>query len=368
MFRGRSVAASFALLTLGWLVAASGNNVGAAGPSQQPPSVPSSPAASAASPFQPVLQKYCITCHNQTLRTAGLALDTFDVAKPARQSGRLGAGDREAARRLDAAVRDAAARRGDLSRRGRAGWRREIDRAWAANPNPGRISAVHRLNRTEYNNAIRDLFALDLDVRSLLPGDETADGSFDNFADVLTISTAHLERYLSVARQVTRLATGLPPASPGLETFEIPLHVVQDDRQSEDLPFGSRGGIADPLRLSGRRRVPDQGPSAAAVSGLPHGHGLAAAARRPARRQAAEALHRRRRRARAGPPRPATPATANRALPAIPSGKSTCRSTATPDSRSACRSRRDRTSSACRSCGSCGSRKAFRSRCSGAGC
>ena len=120
----------------------------------------------------------------------------------------------------------------------------EIDRAWAAHPNPGRINAVHRLNRTEYNNAIRDLFALDLDVKSLLPGDETADGSFDNFADVLSISTAHLERYLSVARQVTRLATGLPPASPGLETFEIPLHVVQDDRQSEDLPFGSRGGIA----------------------------------------------------------------------------------------------------------------------------
>ena len=120
----------------------------------------------------------------------------------------------------------------------------EIDRAWAASPNPGRINAVHRLNRTEYNNAIRDLFALDLDVKSLLPGDETADGSFDNFADVLSISTAHLERYLSVARQVTRLAIGLPPASPALETFEIPLHVVQDDRQSEDLPFGSRGGIA----------------------------------------------------------------------------------------------------------------------------
>ena len=126
-----------------------------------------------------------------------------------------------------------------------AGWlETEIDRAWAANPNPGRINAVHRLNRTEYNNAIRDLLAVDLDVRTLLPGDETADGSFDNFADVLTISTAHLERYLSVARLVTRLAVGLPPASPGLATYAVPLHVVQDDRQSEDLPFGSRGGIA----------------------------------------------------------------------------------------------------------------------------
>src|SRR5207302_7747193 len=102
----------------------------------------------------------------------------------------------------------------------------EIDRAWAADPNPGRIAAVHRLNRAEYNNAIRDLLALDIDVKPLLPGDETADGSFDNFADVLTISTAHLERYLSVARQITRLATGLPPMNPGLQRFEIPLHVV----------------------------------------------------------------------------------------------------------------------------------------------
>ena len=86
-----------------------------------------------------------------------------------------------------------------------------IDRAWAASPNPGRIGAVHRLNRTEYTNAVRDLFALEFDARPLLPGDETADGSFDNLADALTISTAHLERYLSVARQISRLATGLPP-------------------------------------------------------------------------------------------------------------------------------------------------------------
>src|SRR5262249_28066924 len=129
-----------------------------------------------------------------------------------------------------------------------AGWlETEIDRAWTASPTPGRIAAVHRLNRVEYNNAVRDLFAFDassFDVKPLLPGDETADGSFDNFADALSISTAHLERYLSVARQVTRRATGLPPKSPTLETVEIPLHVMQDDRQSDDLPFGSRGGLA----------------------------------------------------------------------------------------------------------------------------
>jgi hypothetical protein len=157
-----------------------------------------------------------------------------------RQRRALGTRRREAARRVDAAAWFAA-----IAGRLEA----DLDRAWAARPNPGRINAVHRLNRTEYKNAIRDLFALDVDVATLLPGDETADGSFDNFADVLTISTAHLERYLSVARQVTRQAIGLPPASAGLQRFEIPLHVVQDDRQSEDLPFGSRGGIAIPYHF-----------------------------------------------------------------------------------------------------------------------
>ena len=190
-----------------------------------------------------VLDKYCISCHNQKTRTAGLALDTLDAANPnanaevwekviARlQQGSMPPPGRP---RPDAATYHAVA----------SALESEIDLAWAANPNPGRIGAVHRLNRVEYNNAIRDLFALDIDVKPLLPGDETADGSFDNFADSLSISTAHLERYLSVARQVTRLATGLSPAVPKLETFEIPLHVTQDDRQGEDTPFGSRGGIA----------------------------------------------------------------------------------------------------------------------------
>ena len=193
-----------------------------------------------------MLDTYCITCHNQRVRTAGLALDTADVTLPQanpevweRVITRLRAGSMPPAGRPrpDAATYEAVA----------SALEADIDRAWIANPAPGRVNAVHRLNRTQYANAVRDLFALDpraFDVKALLPGDETADGSFDNFADVLTISTAHLERYLSAARQVTRLATGLPRSSPALDTFEIPLHVVQDDRQDEDLPFGSRGGIA----------------------------------------------------------------------------------------------------------------------------
>ena len=189
------------------------------------------------------LDKYCITCHSQRLHTAGLVLEGIDVANPAAHADvwervitKLHARSMPPAGlpRPEAATYDAMADSLEAA----------IDRAWAANPNPGRIAAVHRLNRVEYNNAIRDLFALDIDVTSKLPGDETADGSFDNFADVLSISTAHLERYLSVGRQVTRLAVGLPPTVPTVERFEIPLHVIQDDLQSEDLPFGSRGGMA----------------------------------------------------------------------------------------------------------------------------
>jgi hypothetical protein len=189
------------------------------------------------------LDTYCVTCHNQKLHTAGLALDTVDLTHPAANA--------EVLEKVIAKLRAGAMPPPKMPRADAATYRviaakleNDIDQATLSHADPGRIGAVHRLNRAEYNNAIRDLFAVDVDVKPLLPGDDTADGSFDNFADVLSISTAHLERYMSVARQVTRLATGLPPAQPALERFEIPLHVLQDDRQSEDLPLGSRGGIA----------------------------------------------------------------------------------------------------------------------------
>jgi hypothetical protein len=204
---------------------------------------PVSPPASA---LQAVVTKYCIACHNEKTRTAGLALDRLDATNPGPHAEvwervveklRARSMPPPGRSRPDSATYLAAATELEVA----------LDRAWTAHPDPGRIGAVHRLNRTEYSNVIRDLFGLDplsIDVQSQLPGDETADGSFDKFADVLSISTAHLERYMSVARQVTRLATALPPAHPAVHTVEIPLHVIQEDRQSEDLPLGSRGGIA----------------------------------------------------------------------------------------------------------------------------
>ena len=189
------------------------------------------------------LDQYCSGCHNQKLRTAGLALDTLSAQTPQTHA--------KTWEQVIAKLRSGAMPPPGSPRPGPAAYRsvassieNALDTAWTANPVPGRIGAIHRLNRVEYNNAIRDLLALDIDIKSLLPGDETADGSFDNFASSLSLSTAHIERYLSVARQVTRIATGIPPTSPTLEKFDIPLHVLQDDRQSEDLPLGSRGGIA----------------------------------------------------------------------------------------------------------------------------
>ncbi len=194
-------------------------------------------------PRQTTVQRYCVTCHNSRLKTAGLALDGLDIERPGAHPAEW--------EKVIVKLRSGSMPPTGMPRPDRPtyasliGWLEgELDRAWTAAPYPGRIGAVHRLNRTQYNNAIRDIFALDVDVRAQLPGDETADGSFDNFADSLSISTAHLERYLSVARQVTRLATGLPPTAPALTRHDVPLHIVQDDRQSEDLPLGSRGGLA----------------------------------------------------------------------------------------------------------------------------
>ncbi len=227
-------AATLAVLVAAWLPL---SDAGAQTAFGQPQSV----SASGAADIRAVLDRYCVGCHNERLLTGGLALDTLDAANPAAAPERW---ERVIQKLRTGTMPPAGRPRPDIATYHAVAGRLEaaIDASAAADPDPGRTSTVHRLNRTEYRHAIRDLLALDIDVTALLPGDETSDTGFDNNADVLSISTAHLERYLSAARHITRLATGLPPTGPGFETFEVPLLLLQDDRQSPDLPLGSRGG------------------------------------------------------------------------------------------------------------------------------
>ena len=188
-----------------------------------------------------VLSRYCITCHNQNLKTAGLMLDTMDVQNVP-----------EGAEVWEKVIRKLRARQmppAGMPRPDEATYdsfatylEMEIDRAAEATPNPGRV-AIHRLNRAEYANVIRDLLAIDIDGESLLPADDAAHG-FDNIGDALTVSPALLERYMLAAEKISRLAIGDSTISPVLETYELPDSLVQDDHMNEYLPFGSRGGIA----------------------------------------------------------------------------------------------------------------------------
>ena len=118
----------------------------------------------------------------------------------------------------------------------------DLDRVALAKPNPGR-PVVHRLNRLEYTNAIRDLFALDIDSAALLPVDESGYG-FDNIGDILSISPGLLQRYMFAAVKISRLALGDTTIRPATETYKIPLDLIQNTRMSNELPFKSRGGSA----------------------------------------------------------------------------------------------------------------------------
>src|SRR5262249_5857926 len=120
----------------------------------------------------------------------------------------------------------------------------ELDRNAAAHPDPGRTEGLHRLNRTEYKNSVRDLLGLDIDVENLLPPDLAGggDANFDNIASALPISRSLLERYVSAARRVSRTAlSGKTPSS--VQSFKVPEGVRQDVRL-DGMPFGTRGGLA----------------------------------------------------------------------------------------------------------------------------
>ncbi len=189
--------------------------------------------------FRPVLTKYCVTCHSERLKTAGFSLEAAmagGVADHAElwekvivklRSGTMPPAGRP---RPDASSYDAIA----------ASLESTLDQAERAHPNPGG-PLLHRMNRAEYANAIRDLLAIDVDAATLLPPDDSSAG-FDNVADVLGVSPALMERYLSAAGEVSALAVGDPSILPSSRTY----HVTPDTSQADHLegfPLGTRGGL-----------------------------------------------------------------------------------------------------------------------------
>ncbi len=188
-----------------------------------------------------VFDTYCTTCHNQRAKTGGLALDTLDVDAVSDHTEvlekivrklRTGAMPPAGRPRPEPAVVDSVASSLEAS----------LDRAAVAQPNPGRPT-LHRLNRVEYRNAIRDLLGLEIDPASLLPADNAAYG-FDNNADALMLSPALAERYLAAAAKISQMALGHVRGSALPETVFVPTDRNQGNRFSEDLPWGSRGGLA----------------------------------------------------------------------------------------------------------------------------
>ena len=199
-----------------------------------------------ASPFsasqQELVGTYCVTCHNERLRTAGLSLERIDLDHAGEHAELL---EKVLEKLRTHAMPPASAPQPDKTTREAfvAALEQALDRAAATAPNPGR-PGIHRLNRTEYANAIRDLVALEIDARSWLPPDDTGYG-FDNNADVLSLTPSLLDRYLIAAEKVSQLAIPDPGMRPAVATYQIPYALEQDSsRMSEDLPFGSRGGTS----------------------------------------------------------------------------------------------------------------------------
>jgi hypothetical protein len=207
------------------------------------------PPAEAANPASDVVTKYCITCHNDRMRSGNLTLERVDTDHPERSAETLEkvvvklrsrAMPPPGARRPDNAAYDAA-----------AGWLESaLDLAAAAHPNPGRPAGLHRLNRTEYANAIRELLGVEIDAAAWLPPDSQA-GGFDTNADALSMEPALLDRYLTAAARISRLAIGDATIRPTVERYTAvkgnaneQTWLWQTDRLGEDFPLGSQGGIA----------------------------------------------------------------------------------------------------------------------------
>ena len=212
-------------LTISWLMAAG-------------MVVPAVKAQSHPSDHRAILNQYCVTCHNQRTKTAGLALDTTDLSAIGRDAETW----EKVVRKLRSGMMppQGASHPDDATRNGLISWlTTELDRA-AVNANPGR-PLLSRLNRTQYATVIRDLLSLEVDPAVLLPPDAAAYG-FDNIGDVLGVSPVLLERYMDAAGKVSALAVGDPDIGISSETFRIRQDASQDIHL-EGMPIGTVGGI-----------------------------------------------------------------------------------------------------------------------------
>ena len=239
MFSKRSLIGPLLIVALGWLI------LPLPGVNQVRAASPNAGEAPAATPQRVLLDQYCVTCHNQRLKIGNLALDAVDPAKAGAEPEiwekvirklRLSAMPPPGRPRPDAPATSAFV----------TFLKTEIDRAAASAPNPGRVETFHRLNRAEYKNAVRDLLLVDVDVASLLPADDSDRHGFDNTASMLSVSPTLIERYLSAARKIGRIAVGIPSGGTARETYQGVVYEIEDEQAtaSEELPFGSRGGLA----------------------------------------------------------------------------------------------------------------------------
>ncbi len=195
-----------------------------------------------------MIQEYCIGCHNQKTKTADISLEGLDYTDVAKNGDTWERVLRKVRTGQMPPVKAPHPEAKDV--RNFVNWLEgALDKAAAAHPNPGRQS-VHRLNRAEYSNAIRDLLALDIKPGTALPVDDSGYG-FDNIGDVLSLSPALLEKYMSIAYRISRTAVGDLKMKPGEEILQAKREppkvfggVVRTERVSDDLPFYSRGGAS----------------------------------------------------------------------------------------------------------------------------
>jgi mono/diheme cytochrome c family protein len=187
-----------------------------------------------------LIEEYCVSCHNQKAMTAGISLENLDFKKVGADADlwekvlrKVRTGQMPPSKAPHPEAKDVSAFVSWLEG--------ALDRAAAARPNPGRPS-VHRLNRAEYSNAIRDLLAVDINPGLSLPVDDSGYG-FDNIGEVLSLSPALLEKYMSAARRISRLAVGDLTLKASEERYQ-PRRGNRGDRASDDLPFYSRGGLS----------------------------------------------------------------------------------------------------------------------------